>query len=260
MPQSLDKGSTDRFAYEWSTYTEIIPDYEEQFLKWVYPLQATDFQDRDILDAGCGIGRNSYWPLRYGARSATAFDYDTRTVEVARQNLSSYPNAKVTYQSIYDIDYANQFDISFSIGVIHHLEFPRKAIEALVKATKPGGKILIWVYGYETNEWIVNYINPLRRLTSKLPIEFTHALSNIFAALLYLRLRLIPSKHAYMQQISKFKFWHLRSIVFDQLLPHIAHYWTSQEALSLFDGLDISDIQAYPVNQNSWTILAIKNN
>ena len=32
------KGSQDRFGYEWNKYNKIIPIYETQFLKWVYPL------------------------------------------------------------------------------------------------------------------------------------------------------------------------------------------------------------------------------
>ncbi len=257
MPQT-DKGSTDRFGYEWSSYTEIIPEYEGQFLKWVYPLEPQDFKNKSVLDGGCGIGRNSYWPLTYGASSVTAFDFDPRTVEVARKNLAEFSNAKVEYNSLYEIDYKDQFDIAFSIGVIHHLEFPKRAVEALSKAVRPGGKLLIWVYGYESNEWIVRYINPIRVITSKLPIAFTHLLSNLFTVPLYFWVRLVPQRHAYMKQISKFKFWHLRSIVFDQLLPKIANYWTKDEALELFSGLGLKDISAHQVNQNSWTVIGTK--
>jgi len=172
--------------------------------------------------------------------------------------LSTYPNAKVEYNSLYEINFDKQFDIAFSIGVIHHLEFPRRAVENLVRAVKPGGRVLIWVYGYETNEWIVRYINPIRRVTSKLPIWVTHLLSNLFTVPLYLYVKLIPQRHAYMKQISKFKFWHTRSIVFDQLLPKIANYWKREEALALFDGLAVSDLAAYQVNENSWTVVGTK--
>ena len=37
------------------------------------------WKGKDILDAGCGIGRNTYWPISYGAKSAIAFDMDDRT-------------------------------------------------------------------------------------------------------------------------------------------------------------------------------------
>lgn len=251
-------GSTERFGYEWNRYSKIIPQYEMQFLKWVFPLKKEDFRGKKVLDAGCGIGRNSYWPLVYGAKEVFAFDYDSRTVEVAKRNLAKFKNAKVFYQSIYDLKEKNKFDISFSIGVIHHLERPRLAIKKLVEATKKGGFVLIWVYGYEGNEWIVKYINPLRKITSKLPIFAAHILSYFFSIPLHIFVSIFPQKKPYLKQLSSFRFWHLHSIVFDQLIPKIANYWKKDEALSLFEGRGLKDLCAYRVNENSWTIIGRK--
>lgn len=77
--------STERFGYEWNKFDKIIPDYETNFLKWVYPFKPKDFRNKRVLDAGCGTGRNSYWPLIYGAKEVVAFDYDKRTVSVAKK-------------------------------------------------------------------------------------------------------------------------------------------------------------------------------
>ncbi len=252
------EGSMERFGYEWDKYNEIIPEYELQFLKWVFPLAKRDFKGKRILDAGCGIGRNSYWPLIYGAREVIAFDYDSRTVEAAKKNLSNFKNAKVKYKSIYDIDFKNKFDISFSIGVIHHLEHPKEAVKSLAKATKKGGKVLIWVYGYEGNEWIVRYVNPIRKITSKLPIFITHMTSYAFSIPLYGYVKLFKQNKTYLKQISEFKFWHIHSIVFDQLIPKIANYWKKDEALALLEGQGLKDVKAYQVNGNSWTIIGKK--
>lgn len=258
MAASKDKGSKDRFGYEWDKYSEIIKDYEEQFLKWVFPIQPKDFKGKRILDAGCGIGRNSYWPLKYGAKEVVSFDYDPRTVNVAKKNLSGFKNSKVSFNSIYDIAYKNEFDLAFSIGVIHHLEFPKLAVEKLTQATKKGGKVLIWVYGYESNEWIVRYINPIRKITSKLPVSISHAIAYLFSAPLYVYLKVFNPQHKYLQQIRNFKFWHVHSIVFDQLIPKIANYWKKDEALALFNKDSFEKIEAHRVNNNSWTIIGTK--
>ncbi len=255
---SKDLGSTERFGYEWKKYGKIIPKYELQFLKWVYPLKKEDFAGKKVLDAGCGIGRNSYWPLVYGAKEVIAFDYDKRTVEVAKKNLAGFKNSEVKFQSIYDLELKNKFDISFSIGVIHHLENPRLAVKKLVDAAKKGGMVLIWVYGYEGNEWIVHYINPIRKITSKLPLFITNVLSYLFSIPLYLYVQFIPQKKSYLKQLSTFKFWHLHSIVFDQLIPKIANYWRKEEAIALFEGQRLKDIRAYRVNENSWTVIGRK--
>jgi SAM-dependent methyltransferase len=250
--------STDRFGYEWNTYTTIIPEYEKQFLKWVHPLTKKDFRGKIVLDAGCGMGRNSYWPLKYGSSEVVSLDYDRRTVESARRNLTQFKNAKVIFKSIYSIPYKDYFDISFSIGVIHHLDRPKSAIGNLVRATKKGGKVLIWVYGYKGNEWIVRYISPIRIIASKLAPFYTHFIAYFFSIPLFVYLKLFKPKREYLRLLSKFTFKPLHLIVFDQLIPKIAHYWTKEEVLRLFENQGLSDIKIYPVNGISWTVVGVK--
>ena len=66
--------SEDRFGYEWGKYSDILPQYETQFNNWIYPLSKEDFKNKAIFDAGCGMGRNSYFALRYGAKSVVGID------------------------------------------------------------------------------------------------------------------------------------------------------------------------------------------
>lgn len=258
VQQEIRLGSVERFGYEWSKYSNIIPDYEKQFLQWAAPLEPKDFKEKSVLDAGCGIGRNSFWPLNYGAKKVVAFDYDMRTVEVAKKNLEAFPNAKVGYESIYDISYDNEFDIVFSIGVIHHLADPGKAIAHLVRAAKRGGKVLIWVYGYEGNEWIVRYVNPARKLTSRLPSGLVHYLTYFCSVPLFSYVRLMKPRNAYLQHLRSFRFWHVHSIAFDQLIPKTAHYWKKEEALALFQEQGLKDVKISSVNGNSWTVVGTK--
>lgn len=251
-------GSTDRFSYEWSKFNKIIPDYEIQFKRWIYPLLPKDFKNKSVLDAGCGTGRNTYWALRYGSKSIIALDYDEKTLNVTKKNLAEFKNAKTVYKSIYNISYKESFDIVFCIGVLHHLENPRLAIEKLVKATKKGGKILIWVYGYEGNEWIKKYINPVRFFTSKLPLPIADFISFVIAFFLMGFLKLFPPHKTYLRQLSGFSFWHIHSIVFDQLIPRIANYWTKAEAFNLLKRSDISKVHIHHTNDNSWTVIGTK--
>src|ERR1700730_11789255 len=84
-------GSSDRFGYEWDSYAEILPGHEEQFRRWTAPLSPQDWQGKQVLDVGCGMGRNSFWPLKYGAAGGVAVDIDERSLESARRNLQSFP-------------------------------------------------------------------------------------------------------------------------------------------------------------------------
>ncbi len=251
-------GSQDRFGYEWNKFNKIIPEYELQFLKWVHPLKKEDFKNKKILDAGCGIGRNSYWPLIYGAKEIYAFDYDKRTVAVAAKNLSKFKNSKIEFNSIYNLNFKNKFNIAFSIGVIHHLENPHLAVQKLADSVKKNGIVLIWVYGYEGNEWIVKYINPIRKITSRLPLKIINLITYLFSIPLYTYTKFIPQKSPYLKQLSGFKFWHTHSIIFDQLIPRIANYWKKDEAINLLKNKGLSDINVYRVNENSWTVIGKK--
>jgi SAM-dependent methyltransferase len=251
--------SEKRFGYEWHKYRQIDPNYELQFKRWISPFKPEDFKNKRVLDAGCGMGRNSYWALKYGAKELVAFDYDPRSVEAAKKNLAAFNNSRVKLQSIYQIDYQDEFDIAFCIGVIHHLADPDLAIKNLIKAVKPGGLILIWVYGYESNEWIVKFISPIRKaITSKLPVWLLHFLTYFLSLPLYLFIRLIPQKSPYLKQVSQFKFSHLHSIVFDQLLPKIANYYKKEEARELLTKHKLKNIGISHTNSNSWTVWGYK--
>ncbi len=252
--------STERFGYEWNKYASMEERYEEQFRNWTYPLTPEDFKDKKILDAGCGMGRNSYWPLSWGAREVVAFDFDARSVEKARKILAPFGNARVEYKSIYETLWRNEFDIVLCIGVIHHLKDPKKALRNLVAAVKGGGRLLIWVYSYEGNEWIVRYVDPIRKhLTSKLPLPLVHFLSYFCSIPLWLFVKVMKGPSAYLTQLSTFKFWHLHSIVFDQLIPEVANYWSKDEVEVLASdiGLSFSEVHA-PPNKLGWILLGTK--
>ena len=155
LPSSRDiAGSPDRFGWEWEKYSDILPEYEEQFRRWTVHLHPEDWRGRSFLDVGCGMGRNSFWPMTYGAREGVAVDIDDRSLAGALRNLAQFPNLRVERHSAYDLPFEDRFDIVFSIGVIHHLEHPARALARLVRAALPGGQVLIWVYGKENNHWL----------------------------------------------------------------------------------------------------------
>ena len=249
-----DAGSSDRFGYEWDRYSEMRPEYEEQFRRWTLHLRPEDWRGVYFLDVGCGMGRNSYWPMTYGAAGGVAIDLDTRTLANARRTLAPYPSVAVRAMSAYDIEPSGSFDIAFSIGVIHHLEFPERALRAMAQAVKPGGRVLIWVYGAENNGWIVRFLTPLRRsLFSRLPIALAHHLALYPTVLLWIMLRLGRGRIEYFKLLRRFSFGHLRSIVFDQMLPKIAHYWPRAEVERLMREAGLVDVALAWVNEMSWS-------
>jgi SAM-dependent methyltransferase len=254
----LAKGSAERFGYSWDRYADLLPQHEEQFLRWT-TLDKSFWNAVRFVDAGCGIGRNSYWPITYGAAGGVAVDVDDRTLDRARQNLAPFPSVEVRRQSIYEIAEENAFDIAFSIGVVHHLSNPDAAVARLARAAKPGGLVLVWLYGRENNGWVVYLFNPLRRaLFSRLPLRLVHWLSWPLTAMLWCALRLGLPAGAYYRLIRRFSFEHLRAIVFDHMIPRIALYYTRAEAEALLGRAGLSDVRATWVNENSWSVIGRK--
>jgi SAM-dependent methyltransferase len=209
---------------------------------------------------GQDLSRRRVRPMRYGALGGVAVDVDDRSLANAARNLADHPTLRVERCSAYDLPFEDEFDIVFSIGVIHHLEFPERALARMVRAAKPGGRVLIWVYGRENNGWLLPLLNPLRKTVfSRLPVSVTHHLSMYPAALLWLALRLGLRPNAYFRLIAGFGFAHLRSIVFDQMLPHIAHYWRREEVEALMTAAGLSEVRLEWVNEMSWAAVGTKS-
>jgi SAM-dependent methyltransferase len=258
-PVAIARGSPERFGYSWDKYAEILPDHEEQFRRWTYPLTPEDWRGKRFLDGGCGIGRNSFWPLGYGAASALLIDVDERSLGRARANLAGFPQAEIRYHSLYEPIEPGGFDIAFSIGVVHHLEHPERAVARLAEAVGPGGQVLIWLYGRENNGWIVWLVTPLRRLLfSWLPLPLVDGLSWPATGLLWLMLRLGLSRIEYFRLIRRFSFRHLRAIVFDHMIPKIALYYREHEAVALLRAAGLVEVTAHWVNEMSWTVIGRK--
>lgn len=93
--------------------------------------------------------------------------------------------------SIDDIPERDTFEI-FSIRVVHHLADPDAAVASLIRATRPGGIVLVWLYGRENNGWIIWLFMPLRMV---------HHLSLPLTAVLWVALRSGISRRPYLRLI-----------------------------------------------------------
>jgi SAM-dependent methyltransferase len=257
--ETLAAGSPDRFGYEWHNYSELFPEYEAQFRGWTALLQPEDWRGLTFLDVGCGMGRNSYWPMTYGAAGGLAVDVDERSLAAARRTLEAFPAVRVERRSAYDLDARDEFDLVYSIGVVHHLEDPARALANMVTAAKPGGRVLIWVYGRENNRWIVALLDPLRKaLFARLPVGLVHHLALYPASILWLLLRLGFARIAYFRLVRQFTFPHLRAMVFDQMLPKIAHYWPRATVEQMLSRQGLRDVRLAWVNEVSWCAMGTK--
>jgi len=254
----IKSGSPERFGYSWGIFSEILPVHEVQFRRWTAALPQEAWQGAEFLDVGCGMGRNSYWAIKAGAASGRAIDVDARSLQGAKANLAT-SSVEVAHESAYDISDENRFDIVFSIGVIHHLEDPELALGRMARAVRQGGRVMMWVYGYENNEWIVRWFNPLRRLLfARLPLSIVFVLSWFPTALLWILLHLGWGQLEYHDLLRDLSFRHLKAIVFDQMIPRIAHYYRRDEVETLMRSAGLEDIHLEWVNEMSWSAVGTK--
>jgi len=126
---------------QWHEQWEMFQD-EELFLfkDWIYPMTLDDFKDKEVLEAGCGGGQHTYFIAPY-AKKITAVDLNTHNIAQLRNK--EFSNIEFVEADIAAMDLGKQFDIVFSIGVIHHTDNPEKSVENLKKHLKPGGRLEI---------------------------------------------------------------------------------------------------------------------
>ena len=98
-----------------------------------------------MLDAGCGSGRYARIAAAAGAR-VTAVDL-SRACERAKRALAGYDDALVAQANLMSLPFAPaSFDAVYSIGVLHHTPDTRKALGAIARFVKPGGRLAVWLY------------------------------------------------------------------------------------------------------------------
>jgi len=252
------------FGYEWTRFSKVVPEYESWFLRWIAPLRPEFFKGKLVLDAGCGMGRHTYCASKWGAE-VVGMDLSS-AVYAAQKNLHQAPNVHVLRADIYYTPLRRRFDFVYSIGVIHHLHDPQDGVRKLSDLLKPGGKLLVWVYAKEGNGFAIKFIEPVRRLTTRLPFRTLETLSTLLAIPLYglsriaRLLRWLPPTRTipyflYFTRLSNFRVSELKALVFDILSAPLARYVSSDEIRSWFANARLHLNTLRWVNRNGWTAI-----
>lgn len=262
--------TVDRFGWQWNEFDFLADRYEAQFLGWIAPRTPADFRGRRVFEGGCGKGRHSALMADWGASDVIALDLGS-AVDAAFRNTRDRKNVHVVQGDLFHPPVPKaSVDVALSVGVVHHTPDPAGCFDGLVELLRPGGLVVVWVYGRENNEWIVRFVNPVREgVTSKLPHRLIYQLAKLPAAMIvgvgrgvyrpiashgpsWLQKRLFY--RPYIEQISSFPFEEVHSIVHDHLTPPIAHYLPRTEVASWVErhGLEAATIGWH--NENSWRV------
>ena len=252
--QRTHQGSPDRFGYSWSTYSNIMPESKAQLERWLGSVTLESFRGKRVLDVGCGMGRNPYWYAEAGATSVLGIDMDDGSLEAARRNLAPFPNASVLKCSAHDLDPNKHgtFDRVTCIGVLHHLADHENALQRMWSCVAPGGDLILWCYAKEGNRLLLPFIQSLRAVGSRAPMAVAHGIAKGVAMLAWPAIQALPWQTDYYRRLRTLSFRNVELIIFDQMIPRIAHYWTRADMQQLCAQLAGGKPHIEFVQGNSW--------
>lgn len=225
-------------------------------------LPVTAFKGAKVADLGSGTGRVVNMLLQAGAADVTAVEpsdaYDAlcRNLDAAADRVHL---VKATADKLPD----GPYDFVVALGVLHHIPEPGPAVARAFEALKPGGRMLIWMYGREGNELYLAFAEPMRRITTRLPDAVVSGLSMFLTAALTAytwACRFLPlPMHAYLRSVIAKYDWHYRYLtVFDQLNPRHSKYYRRAEVEALLEDAGFVDVELFHRHGYSWTAIGRK--
>ena len=149
------------------------------------------------------------------------------------------------------------------MGVIHHIPNYSVVLKNIQKSLKKNGKFIIWVYGKEGNETYLLIFNNLRRITILIPDFLLRIISHILNLISYFYELLchffpLPLKKYFLEVFGKCSFEKRSYIIFDQLNPSFAKYFTKKELEEDLKDAGFKNIKTHHRHGYSWTAIAEK--
>jgi SAM-dependent methyltransferase len=235
---------------------ELFSDILSPFLK------PEELRGRRVGEIGSGVGRIVNMILRSGAKHVIAVE-PSQAFEVLQRNILE--PKKVTCLRVTGDKlpaYAN-LDYVFSIGVLHHIPDPKPVVEAAFRALRPGGHFFVWLYGKEGNRLYLALLRILRIFTKRLPHFILASLVEViyWPLVLYLILCYVfplPLCGYMCSVLEKMSPEKRRLIIYDQLNPSYAKYYTRDEAEKLLLNGHFENVRLHHRHGYSWTVIGTK--
>lgn len=239
------------FSQEWGifdydvdkTWGWTLQERKEVFLGDV-KFSPEELRGKRMLDAGCGNGTltaalsafgmeivgldlNDGLGLAYRNRNKYSETAET-LVQYVQGNLVSPPLKEGT------------FDLIYSSGVIHHTPSSRNTFASLVRLTKTGGRLYVWVYG--KRGWLVRlFFGFGRRAKRCISLKSLMRLCRVLAPPFKLCAEVLNALG-----ILKFRRRTTREVtldLFDAFAPRYNHYHSEEEVRTWFEEHGFSNVR-----------------
>jgi SAM-dependent methyltransferase len=235
---------------------ELFSDILSPFLK------PDDLKCCNVAEIGSGTGRIVNMLLEAGVKHMIAVE-PSDAFEILRNNIKS--PEKVTCLKITgeQLPPSGDLDYVFSIGVLHHIPDPAPVVEGAFKALRSGGHFFVWLYGKEGNKPYLAFINSLRVITRHLP----HSILAAFVWMIYYPLVIyinlchrfsLPLREYLLSIFEKMSPQKRRLIIYDQLNPAYAKYYTRMEVEKLLLDCQFINVRVHHRHGYSWTAIGTK--
>lgn len=258
-----EKSTISDFSTQWTRFEKQEGVYasEKYFFSYFGDLLKPDeLRGKKIAEVGCGNGRFVKILSGYGEE---VVGYEpSEAIEVAKKYCLGCHNAYFLKKSVYDIEDYNKFDFVFCLGVIHHLPDEISALRKIKSMLAKNGCAYIWVYGKENNKLYLNIFLPIIKITSTLPHWALNFISFVLTAVLKFYIYIVgisrflswPMKKYMLNVLKPLNFYFLKLVVYDQLNPKIANYYTEKEITDLARQAGFKKINSFHRYGYSWTL------
>jgi SAM-dependent methyltransferase len=225
-----------------------------------------------ILDAGCGDGIDLANQARREDVEIVGVDISRGGTQTSFRRTASLPNAHVVQADLRRLPFdAEQFDLSYSYGVLHHLAPPEAGLAEIVRVVKPGGRVVVYLYEDFSERslfwrWLLAVANLPRVLTTRLPHGLLFRLCQAASPFVYL-LFTVPSRIAarvpgLASMGASFPFRHgthpfsLAGDLYDRFSAPIERRYGRQGAIGLLRGAGLEHVAI--AFERGWMVTGLK--
>lgn len=254
------------FGEQWTRYqdntgyyasADLLADIVEPLL----PVEA--IHGARVAEIGSGTGRIVNMLLDVGAVNVTAIEPSDAFAVAQRNTAARADRVRHLRAPGEAIPADGQYDLVFSIGVLHHIPDPHPVVAAAFRALRPGGRMLVWLYGYEGNELYLRLVQPLRRLTTRLPAPLLAGLAHAIHWVLIPYMALcrrwpLPLAEYINQVLARFDRHKQFLVIYDQLNPAFSEYYTQARARALLERTGFADVRLHHRHGYSWTVIGTR--
>jgi len=126
-------------------------------------LATVNLRNKKVIDVGCGDGVYTYEIYKQTRpKKMYGVDSSREAIKIANKIFARYKNLQFSFANLYNlVKKRGSYDIALVRGVIHHVDYPEKAIKSIANIAKE--IIILEPNGYNPLLKVIEKISPYHR-------------------------------------------------------------------------------------------------